>query len=136
MTLMVSTDGGAVVDLDTKEGSYIYVGNFLKDFSADSRVFAALAKLYPEAVAESCVPSPPAEEVQPIEPYIPDVEKKECKTEIVVLNLDEAKELLERAPVTALDILAMDQHTFSARPCQTCATISKLIKQPFGCTKL
>lgn len=31
------------------------------------------------------------------------------------------------------DLLQMDMHYFSKRPCATCGTISKLIGKPFGC---
>lgn len=41
-------DDGVVVDLDTKEGAYKYVGRFLRNNGASSKVFASLRELYPE----------------------------------------------------------------------------------------
>lgn len=35
----------------------------------------------------------------------------------------------------ALRLLEADQHTYSARPCSTCRSISAIIGRPFGCAK-
>ena len=34
---------------------------------------------------------------------------------------------------TALRLIQEDPHQWSARPCQTCRSVSTLIKKPFGC---
>lgn len=40
-----------------------------------------------------------------------------------------ARELLN----AALDVLQVDGHQWSNRPCQTCRAVSAIAKRPFGC---
>jgi hypothetical protein len=38
-------------------------------------------------------------------------------------------------PVAALDLIYVDQHSWSTRPCSTCNAITTMIGQPYGCDR-
>lgn len=40
---------------------------------------------------------------------------------------------VRRLAISALALFVLDQHRWSHRPCSTCAAITKLLGQPFGC---
>lgn len=52
MAHLISCEDGGHFDLDTKQGAYKYVSKFLLENGADSMVFSALGKLYPEEEEE------------------------------------------------------------------------------------
>jgi len=41
--------------------------------------------------------------------------------------------LVRRITDAVLRLIEKDPHQWSARPCQTCASVSALIGRPFGC---
>ena len=45
----------------------------------------------------------------------------------------EMTEALDILRDTILNIIENDSHTWGTRPCQSCQTISSIIKKPFGC---
>ncbi len=56
-----------------------------------------------------------------------------------ILDLVEAKiEFLEGEATSfkrAFELLEVDPHSFSSRPCQTCMAVSTLIGRSYGCSK-
>jgi len=51
-------------------------------------------------------------------------------------ELENRVKALERLlPTAALDAIYSDQHVWSERFCRTCATVSTLVGQPFGCDR-
>lgn len=51
--------------------------------------------------------------------------------------IDKVERLAEMTANTrsALDLFATDPHRFGDRPCQTCANVSKLLGEQWGCYK-
>ena len=52
---------------------------------------------------------------------------------------EEAKKIVKAAASividAVIDMIQVDSHTWSNRPCQTCLAISGIIGRPFGCYK-
>lgn len=65
MSYLITLTNGETIDLDTSEGQYSYVGQFLGEHTASSEVWSALGSLYAKAISrESTIAKNATTEIQ------------------------------------------------------------------------